>query len=67
MNLRSLLKGAILVTASAALIAVITMAGILAFVFYHSDGGRSWDISVSRVSSTLTWDGTEYEFSGRCV
>ena len=64
MNLRSLLKGAILVTASAALIAVITMAGILAFVFYHSDGGRSWDISVSRVSSTLTWDGTEYEFSG---
>ena len=64
MNLRSLLKGAILVTASAPLIAVITMAGILAFVFYHSDGGRSWDISVSRVSSTLTWDGTEYEFSG---
>ena len=43
MNLRSLLKGAILVTASAALIAVITMAGILAFVFYHSDGGRSWE------------------------
>ena len=64
MNLRSLLKGAILVTASAALIAVITMAGILAFVFYHSDGGWSWDISVSRVSSTLTWDGTKYEFSG---
>ena len=32
-----------LVTASAALIAVITIAGILAFVFYHSDGGRSWE------------------------
>lgn len=64
MNLRSLLKGAILVTASAALIAVITMAGILAFVFYHSDGGRSWDVSVSRVSSTLSWNGTAYEFSG---
>ena len=64
MNLRSLLKGAILVTASAALIAVITMAGILAFVFYHSDGGRSWDVSVSSVSSTLTWNGTDYEFSG---
>ena len=64
MNLRSLLKGAILVTASAALIAVITMAGILAFVFYHSDGGRSWGVSVSRVSSTLTWNGTAYEFSG---
>ena len=64
MNLRSLLKGAILVTASAALIAVITMAGILAFVFYHSDGGRSWSVSVSSVSSTLTWNGTDYEFSG---
>ncbi len=46
MNLRSLLKGAMLVTASAALIAVITMAGILAFVFYHSDGGRSWSVSI---------------------
>ena len=64
MNLRSLLKGAILVTASAALIAVITLAGILAFIFYHSDGGRSWDAPVSRISSALTWDGTEYEFSG---
>ena len=64
MSLRSLLKGAVLVTASAALIAGITIAGILAFVFYHSDGGRSWDISVSRVSSTLTWNGTAYEFSG---
>ena len=64
MSLRSLLKGAILVTASAALIAGITIAGILAFVFYHSAGGRSWDVSVSRVSSTLTWKGTAYEFSG---
>ena len=64
MSLRSLLKGAVLVTASAALIAVITLAGILAFVFYHSDGGRSWDVSVSSVSSTLTWNGTDYEFSG---
>ncbi len=64
MSLRSLLKGAVLVTASAALIAVITLAGILAFVFYHSDGGRSWDTPVSRISSALTWNGTEYEFSG---
>ena len=64
MSLRSLLKGAVLVTASAALIAGITIAGILAFVFYHSDGGRSWDVSVSRVSSTLSWNGTAYEFSG---
>lgn len=64
MSLRSLFKGALLVTASAALIAVVTMVGILAFIFYHSDGGRSWDMPVSRISSTLTWDGTEYEFSG---
>lgn len=64
MSLRSLFKGALLVTASAALIAVVTMVGILAFIFYYSDGGQSWDISVSRISSTLTWDGTEYEFSG---
>ena len=64
MNLRSLLKGAILVTASAALIAAVTVTGILAFIFYHSDGGRSWDAPVSRISSALVWDGTEYEFSG---
>lgn len=64
MSLRSLFKGALLVTASAALIAVVTMVGILAFIYYYSDGGRSWDISVSRISSTLTWDGTAYEFSG---
>ena len=64
MNLRSLFKGAVLVTASATLIAVITVAGILAFVFYHSDGGRNWDVPVSRISSALIWDGTGYEFSG---
>lgn len=63
MSLRSIFKGAMLVTA-AALVSFITLAGILAFIFYHSDGGRSWDIPVSRISSTLTWDGTEYEFSG---
>lgn len=64
MSLRGLSKGALLVTASAALITVITMAGILAFIFYHSDGGRSWSVSITRVSDTLTWNGTEYEFSG---
>ena len=63
MNLRSLFKGAVLVTASATLIAVITVAGILAFVFYHSDGGRNWDVPVSRISSALIWDCTGYEFS----
>lgn len=64
MSLRSIFKGAMLVTAAAALVSFITLAGILAFIFYHSDGGRSWDMPVSRISSTLTWDGTEYEFSG---
>lgn len=64
MSLRSIFKGAMLVTASAALIAVITMAGILAFVFYHSDGGRNWSVSITCVSDALTCDGTEYDFSG---
>ena len=64
MSLRSIFKGAMLVTAAAALVSFITLAGILAFIFYHSDGGRSWDIPVSRISSTLTWDGPEYELCG---
>ena len=50
MSLRSIFKGAMLVTASAALIAVITLAGILAFVFYHSDGGRDWGVSMTKAS-----------------
>ena len=64
MSLRSIFKGAILVTASAALIAVITIVGILALAFYYSDGGRSWSVSITRVSDALTYDGTEYDFSG---
>ena len=64
MSLRSIFKGAMLVTASAALIAVITIAGILALAFYYSDGGRSWSVSITRVSDALTYDGTEYDFSG---
>ena len=64
MSLRSIFNGAMLVTASAALIAVITIAGILALAFYYSDGGRSWSVSVTRVSDALTYDGTGYDFSG---
>ena len=64
MSLRSIFKGAMLVTASAALIAVITIAGILALAFYYSDGGRSWSVSITHVSDALTYDGTEYDFSG---
>lgn len=67
MSLRSFFKGAILVTASAALIAFITLAGILVFTFYHSDGGRSWDVSVRKTSDALAWDGTDYTFTGEAL
>ena len=64
MSLRSIFKGAMLVTAAAALVSFITLAGILAFTFYNSDGGRDWGVPVSEVSQSLTWDGTEYTFTG---
>ena len=64
MSLRSFFKGAVLVTASAALIAFVTLAGILVFTFYHSDGGQSWDVSVRKTSDALAWDGTDYAFTG---
>ncbi len=64
MNLRSVFKGALLVTASAALIAFITMAGILAFIWYNSSGGRNWGVSVSQVSAALAQEGNSYAFAG---
>lgn len=64
MNLRSVFKGALLVTASAALIAFITMAGILAFIWYNSSGGRNWGVSVSQVSAALAQEGSGYAFAG---
>ena len=64
MNLRSVFKGALLVTASAALIAFITMAGILSFIWYNSSGGRNWGVSVSQVSAALTQEGNSYAFAG---
>lgn len=64
MSLRSFFKGAILVTAAAALVTFITLIGILAFIFYNSDGGRDWGVPLSRVSQALTRDGTEYAFTG---
>ena len=42
MKLRSLLKGAMLVTVSALLIAIVTLLGLVAFVYYNSNGGRDW-------------------------
>ena len=65
MSLRSFFKGAMLVTAAAALVTLITLMGILAFIFYNSDGGRDWGVSLSQVSQALTWDGTEYTFTGK--
>ena len=64
MRLRSFFKGAMLVTAAAALVTFITLMGILAFIFYNSDGGRDWGVPLSKVSQALTWDGAEYTFTG---
>lgn len=64
MNLRSLFRWAMLVAVSAALIAIVTLAGITVFVFYTSNSGQNWSVPVSEVSDTLSWDGKEYIFSG---
>ncbi len=64
MKLRSLRKGALLVTCSALLIAAVTLLGILAFLYSNSSGGREWGVSLEQLSDALTWDGTAYTFSG---
>lgn len=64
MRMRSLLKGAGLVAAAAALIVLVTLAGLLAFVFYNTSTGRDWSAPVGEVSQALTWDGTAYVFTG---
>lgn len=65
MKLRSLLKGAMLVTVSALLIAVVTLMGLLIFIYYNSNGGRDWNTSpMGKLSDTLLWDGTAYSFTG---
>lgn len=64
MNLHSFLKGALLMAASAALIALITVAGFLAFLYYNSSGGRDWGVPIQQVSDALTWDGAGYCFAG---
>ena len=63
MRVRNVLKGAGLVTASAALVTLITFAGILAFTFYNSS---DWNGSapIRAVSAALTREGTAYAFSG---
>lgn len=64
MKLRGLLKGAMLVTVSALLIAAVTLLGLITFVYYNSDGGRNWSPPIGKLSDTLVWDGTDYSFSG---
>ena len=64
MRMRSLLKGAGLVAAAAALIVLVTLAGLLAFVAYNTSTGRDWSAPVGEVSRALTWDGTAYVFTG---
>lgn len=64
MKLRSLLKGGMLVTVSAFLIAVVTMMGVVAFIYYNSNGGRDWNTPMEKLSDTLLWDGTAYSFTG---
>ena len=64
MKLRNLLKGAILVTVSALLIAVVTLLGLIAFLYYNSNGGRDWSTPMQKLSNALIWDGTAYSFTG---
>lgn len=64
MSVRSFLKGALLVAASAALITIVTLLGIFAFIYANTDGGRDWSTSMEALSDTLTWDGTAYSFTG---
>jgi signal transduction histidine kinase len=64
MKLRSLLKGAMLVTVSALLIAVVTLLGLIAFVYCNSNGGRDWSTPMEKLSDALIWDGTAYSFTG---
>lgn len=60
MKLRGLIKGVVLVAASSLLIAVLTLLSLFSFVYYHSDGGRDWGVSMSELSDTLVRDGTAY-------
>lgn len=64
MKLRSVLKGTLLVAVSALLIVVVTLLGLVAFVYYNSGGGQDWNTPVEALSDALIWDGTAYSFTG---
>lgn len=63
MKLRSLRKGAMLVAVSALLIAAVSLVGLLAFLYYNSNGGQDWDTPMEQLSNALVWDGTAYLFA----
>ena len=60
MKFKTLWKGAVLVTASAALIAAISILGIVFFVFSSSVDSRNWGVSIHEISNALIWDGESY-------
>ena len=63
MRLRGLWKGAMLVAASALLIAVVTLVGLIGFVYYNSNGGQDWNTPMEQLSNALVWDGAAYVFA----
>ena len=63
MKLRSLWKGAMLVTVSALLIAAVTLVGLISFVYCNSNGGQDWNTPMEQLSDALVWDGTAYSFT----
>lgn len=64
MKLRNLRKGATLVAVSALLTAIVTLLGLVAFVFYNSNGGRDWSTPMEKISDALVWEGGNYSFTG---
>lgn len=67
MKLRGLLKGAMLVTVSALLIAAVTMLGLIAFVYCNSNGGQDWNTPMEQLSDALIWNGTDYVFTDEAL
>ena len=63
MRLRSLQKGVMLVTASALLITVVTLVGLIAFIYHNANGGRDWNTPIETLSDALVWDGTAYSLT----
>lgn len=67
MKLRSLLKGAGLMAASALLIAVVTLAGLAAFLYTSTVTGQNWSASLDEISACLTPAEGGYSFTGEAL